>query len=365
LYAIDNETQTRIANELIIEWLIGNETNAREAIDSVFASNITTLFSTVNTTELYQIFSETTFAQLLVNVSFLEGLLTSDAAQRAGNDTMLFSETTQQNQTLAYLATAIVSEIHNRTVFENLLFQTLAVVNMNINTSAAVKSINGQGPTPNGNLDIVSSNSRTVVTNNTAGNVVLTNTGVFTINSIAPNPATGDIAFIAGNNIGIDTVGVPANTWRVSYTGPAAIALNIAIDTNTGGIVMSPPSVAAKTWTYFFTMSVPAGPGTWACEIHTSLVLDFQGGHGLNVVMQLAYMDGSSSTSCGVVAPETGACLTLVDSVYIPVFSQVQDAILRTLLILPGGSYSFFYASDLNSNAVGGSAYTITLSQID
>ena len=362
LYAIGNETQTRIANELIIAWLIGNETAAREAVDVVFAMNITTLFDLVNITEAFQIFSQNKFMQLMANISFLDALLTNETEQRNASDVLLFAETAQQNQTLSYLDMTLIREIHNRTVFEDLLFETLAAINaMGFNTSKTVKSIDGQGPDTNGNVNIVSANARTVITT-TPGSVVIDNKGIFTINSIAPS--AGDIGFVAGTNVGIDTVGMPPNTWRVSYTGPPPIPPGFSTSMVTG-VMVTPLVVPELTWTYFFTAMVPPGAGTWAVEIEATLTLQ-TASLGTYAVVQLAVLPGDGEGLCNIVLPEPGGCLTLVDSTYFPTLTPpATDVTLRTLYVAQGAHYSFFYASRLNGLTVFGVAYTITMTRLD
>jgi hypothetical protein len=366
LYAINNETQARIASELIIAYAIGNETASRLVVDAIFAANITSLFDLVNTTEVFQAYSNATFLQLFTNVTYLSQLLTNEIAERLGNDTQLSATTAQQNQTLAYLNTTLTEEIRNRTIFEDLLFEMLVAVNaMGFNTSATLKSINGQLPI-NHDMEIVSGNNVTTTVTTTPGSVVLDNKAIFTINSIAPDSSTGNVGFTAGTKVAIDTTGMPPNTWRVSYLPGASIPPNIQY-TSSSGIFVSPPLIPELTWTWMFGTSTPLGAGTHLVEIHATLVMRQESGGppGSTATMQFAMLFGSPP-SCNITHPEPGGCMTLLDSVaLVPATGPDTDVTFRSLLILQGGSFQFYYASRINPTHVDGMYYTITRTQVN
>jgi hypothetical protein len=366
LYAIQNETIVRIAEELVIDWTIGNETAAREAIDIIFAGNITTLFNLTVIAEVFDDFSRDKFMQLMANISYMDELLSNETRDRNATDTALFTETDQQTQTLLYLNTTLIHEIHNRTVFEALLFETLAIIqSMTLNASNSVKTVNGQMPT-NHDIQILSGNNGTLVITTTPGIVSLDNQCIRTINStITPDPTTGDIAFVAGANVLIDTVGMPPNTWRVVHNTLApTIQPNFVTASNMLVFGSGAIRVIAYTWNQLYLMTAPAGTGTYAVEFTVNV--QARALSGKTAIFQL----GMSTTNsvCQIARPEPSGCLTILDSTFLPVVDATSiplDVTLRSVYLIPAGTtITFSFASRFDFDWYG-YYYTVTYTQVD
>lgn len=215
LVNITTETDVRIANEQVLFYGVANETDARIAADIIIDEGIANVTAMVLSAEAYDIFSDSKFADLMANITYMDNLLMAEINERIASRQAFANAGAASDNMIAYLIAALAAEIHEREVYDVLIDQAIAY--LAAGAASVVTSINFRNGT-NGNMDILSANANALSIITVPGKLTLTSHVVCTINGVFPDPSTKNIFFTAGAGMVITTSGGPPN-WTVGASG--------------------------------------------------------------------------------------------------------------------------------------------------
>ena len=186
-WAILNETSARIAEEAPLFTAIANETAARISADLFIEAEIYNLTLGVVAAEAYEAFSISKFMILMQNITDLVNALTLDTAARIAADIALTEQGALADAAIAYLADTFAHDVHDRTVQDVLIDEWIAAIQaMN---GGGIFTINGRSGDTHHDIDIVSTNFLTTITEPSPGQLIFTNNAVRTMQGVLPDGA--------------------------------------------------------------------------------------------------------------------------------------------------------------------------------
>lgn len=318
---VGNETAARIESHEALGDAISNETAARLAEDAILAEDIANVTMMV---EMGEAFDAYTLQQLMIkmaNITRMENDLYAEIAARIAKDNILSLHGALADSTIAYLQMKAAKNTHERTIKDTLLTQQIAA----IVGVEYVTTINGQLPV-NREMIITSPNNLTTMVES-PGQLLITNNGIRTINTVMPD-TTGEIGFSAGMGMIVDTVSVPPYTWRISATGVPIVPNYFTTSASYAGMWTGDGDI--NTGWFFFPCVFPAYNGNncgWTAPdngtyiVQVNLLLPnvvanqgLAGGNNIRIAMAVGTSDFYANSLATRIVPESSGSLYALDS---------------------------------------------------